>query len=104
MQMTSRGEGRLCEGGSPVYFFHSANTPSSFLLSLGVTAGVGNLKGENKNELAVQPASTAASDATPLSKGIANGAARGMDSQIDSTIFNTSATLLNTTKPCSTSC
>lgn len=48
MQMTSLGEGGCVTGGSPVYFFHSESTPSSSLLSLCVTAGVGNVKGRTK--------------------------------------------------------
>lgn len=48
MQMTSLGEGGCVTGGSPVYFFHSESTPSSSLLFLCVTAGVGNVKGRTK--------------------------------------------------------
>lgn len=51
MQMTSRGEGGCVTGRSPVYFFHSESTPSSPLLSLSVTAGVGNVKGRTKTSL-----------------------------------------------------
>ena len=70
MQMTSLGEGRwgggevavwwggvgrVLWGGSPVYFFHSESTPSSSLLSLCVTAGVGNVKGRTKTSSLSSP-------------------------------------------------
>lgn len=55
MQMTSLGEGGCVTGGSLVYFFHSESTPSSSLLSLCVTAGVGNVKGRTKTNSLSSP-------------------------------------------------
>lgn len=50
------GEGVVAGGGgSPVYFFHSESTPSSSLLSLCVTAGVGNVKGRTKTSSLSSP-------------------------------------------------
>lgn len=64
MQMTSRGEGGLCDGALSSLFFPFREHPLLSSIVPQCDSWSWQCEGENKNELAVQPGSVATSDAT----------------------------------------